>query len=343
MCPGDMTTPAGFVIAEDVLMLTDPGNPMYQVQLNSKQEALVWSQLATGKTYRIIAKQTPGYPGTSYATAAVEGCRAPDSSSFTIGFYTMFPDDVDAFKSSDCQESNNADFNPDNLKRGHPKGYNTAHYVRPETDLEFLIQFQNPTTDTVHQVVIRDTLSPFLDPSTVHPGAASHPYDFDVYGNGIVQFTLPNLNLVPGRSASEGYVKFRVSQKPAIPCESKILNSAAIYYDFNAPVLSNQTFHTVCEFDTFVVVKTTNIEYEGAEVKIFPNPFDESAVFEISGVQASGYLLELYDLQGKKLFNQEYPYPTFRLHRQQLPAGMLFYRLTTDQGRPVASGKLLVR
>ena len=341
--PGDMTTPVGFVIVEDIILLTDPDDQMYQIQLKTQGDSLVWSQQATGKTYRIISKQTPGYPGTNYATAAVEGCRAPDSSSFTIGYYTMFPEDVDAFKSSDCQESNEIDFNPDNLKRGHPKGYDSAHYVRPETDLEFLIQFQNSTTDTVHQVIVRDTLSPFLDPATVHPGAASHPYDFDVYGNGIVQFTLSNLNLVPGSSASEGFVKFRVSQRPEKPCETKILNSAAIYFDYNAPVLTNQTFHTVCEFDSFVVVKTKDIHFAGADIKVYPNPFDESATFEVSGVQASGYLLEVYDLQGKKLIQQDFNHPTFRLYRHQLPAGMLFYRLTTDKGRPVASGKLLVR
>ncbi|MBK6932948.1 MAG: T9SS type A sorting domain-containing protein [Saprospirales bacterium] len=195
----------------------------------------------------------------------------------------------------------------------------------------------------MHQVIVRDTLSPYLDPATVHPGAASHPYDFEVYGPGIVQFTLPNLNLVAGSGASEGFVTFRVAQKPEIPCETEILNSAAIYFDFNAPVLSNQTYHTVCEFDTFVIVKTKVIEFDGADLKVYPNPFDDSAIFELSGVTASGFILELYDTQGKKLLNQSFNHPTFRLYRHHLPAGLFFYRLTTNKGQPVASGKLLVR
>jgi hypothetical protein len=49
----------------------------------------------------------------------------------------------------------------------------------------------------VSQVIIRDTLSQFLDPATVRPGTASHPYDFEVFGPGIVQFILLNPNLPP--------------------------------------------------------------------------------------------------------------------------------------------------
>ncbi|MCK6692268.1 MAG: T9SS type A sorting domain-containing protein, partial [Thermoanaerobaculia bacterium] len=218
------------------------------------------------------------------------------------------------------------------------------HYITPESDLEFLIQFQNTGTDTVQQVIVRDTLSPWLDPSTVHPGAASHPYDFDVYGNGIVQFTLPNANLLPqGSSANEGYVKFRVSQKPEVPCKTKIFNSAAIYFDFNAPVQTNLTFHTVCTQDSFLFVPVIDPRFPNANVKVYPNPFDESTTFEISGVQVPGFRLEVYDLIGRNIFNQSYSSPTFRLSRHHLPAGILIYRLTTDKGRPVASGKLLVR
>lgn len=341
----NMATPVGFVITEDVVMLTDPNDPMYTVQLLANQDSMVWKSAATGKTYRIIAQQSSGYPSQSYPTAAVEGCKSDTSDTFTTGFYTMFPqDDAEPFKSADCQESNNSDFNPAYLKRGHPKGVDVNHYITPESDLEFLIQFQNTGTDTVQQVIVRDTLSPWLDPSTVHPGAASHPYDFDVYGNGIVQFTLPNANLLPqGSSANEGYVKFRVSQKPEVPCKTKIFNSAAIYFDFNAPVQTNLTFHTVCTQDSFLFVPVIDPRFPNANVKVYPNPFDESTTFEISGVQVPGFRLEVYDLIGRNIFNQSYSSPTFRLSRHHLPAGILIYRLTTDKGRPVASGKLLVR
>ncbi len=339
-----MVQDLGYVIADDFVMLTAPGDPNFRFQLTAGQDSNVWTHVADNKTYRIIAEQSPGYPGAGYPTAAVEGCKTDTSTNpISLGFYTMFPeDDADAFVESDCQESYETDYSKQYLKRGHPKGYDVAHYVSPETDLDFLIQFRNTGTDTVHQVIVRDTLSPALDLTTVHPGAASHAYDFEVYGQGIVQFTLPNVNLAPGSSASDGFVKFRVSQKPNVECETKILNSAAIYFDFNAPLITNQTYHTICNQDSFLIVQSKEIHLPGADVRIYPNPFDQVATFEVMGVQAHTYGLHVYDAQGRLLSNTFFNLPTFRLYRQQLPAGVIFYRLTAD-GKPVASGTIIAQ
>ncbi len=340
---GAMDGPLGYVITEDVLMLTPPGSPDYKFDLDAGQSQVVWSHVATGKTFRIIAEQSPNYPGTSYPTAAIEGCQTDTSTSdVSLGFYTMFPeDDADAFIESDCQESNQADFNPLYSKRGHPKGYDVPHYVSPQTDLDFVIQFQNTGADTVQQVVIRDTLSAVLDPATVYPGAASHPYQFDILGNGIVEFTLTNLNLMPGGGVpSEGFVKFRVSQKPNVPCETSIFNSAAIYFDFSAPVFTNTTYHTIC--DSFIVVGTHEVYVHGADVKVFPNPATQSINFLVEGVEAKTYALLLYDIQGRLISNHYFDHPDFRLLRQQLPAGEFIYQLAAD-GKLVASGKIIIQ
>ncbi len=341
----DPTTPIGYVIAEDVVMLTAPNDPNNQVLLVGTAEKEVFKHEVNGKTYRIIADQEPTYPGLSRPTAAVEGCVNDTSSApISLGFYTMFPeDDADAFLSTDCQESSPTSYNPQLLKRGHPKGYDVAHYVSPETDLDFLIRFTNTGVDTVQQITIRDTLSAALDPTTVHPGAASHPYQLDIYGNGIVQFTFTNVNLAPDSSANEGFVRFRVSQKPNLDlCGTTIFNSAAIYFDYNAPEMTNETFHTVCAFDTFVIVKTVEYFNPKASLKVYPNPMTDGATFEVTGLDAHIYRLELYDMQGRTISRESFNQPTFQLFRHQLPAGLILYRLTAD-GQPVAAGKLLVQ
>jgi uncharacterized repeat protein (TIGR01451 family) len=344
---GNLET-VGYVIVEEIILLTPPNDPLYRIpSLNPNEETLIWSMpMADGKTYRIILDgQSSGYPGASRPTAAVEGCL-PDTSTTipSYGFYTMFPeDDADVFVSVHCQESAATDFNPTYLKRGHPKGFGVPNYVSPATDLDYLIQFQNTSTDTVQQVIVRDTLSAALNPASVHPGSSSHAYNFQVYGNGIVEFTIPNANLMPqGSSASEGFVKFRVSQQPNLACGTTVLNSAAIYYDFNAPVFTGQTKHTVCEEEDWLLVGTKNIQWPGAEVRISPNPMEDGAQFEVKGVQASSYTLFVYDIQGRLLANPTFSNPTFRLYRQLLPAGILIYRVTAD-GRPVSTGKLIVK
>ena len=135
-------------------------------------------------------------------------------------------------------------------------------------------------------------------------------------------------------------MKFRVKQQPGLPCETQIFNTAAIYFDYQTPQYTNETFHTVCERDSFVIVKTVEIFVPGADVKIYPNPFASSTLFEISGVAAQSYTLELYDAQGRQIIHDIYSHPYFRLYRDQIPSGMLFYRLLAD-GKLVAAGKLI--
>ncbi|MEO6039176.1 MAG: T9SS type A sorting domain-containing protein, partial [Saprospiraceae bacterium] len=335
-------THTSYVIVEDVVLLTAP----IETDIGPATPLEVFKHAADGPTYRVIASQEPTYPGISNPSAAVEGCLNDTSiNPISLGNYTMFPeDDADAFVSTDCQESSPTTYNPQLLKRGHPKGYDVAHhYVSPQTDLDFLIRFTNTGVDTVQQITIRDTLSAALDPATVHPGAASHPYQLDIYGNGIVQFTLPNVNLAPDSSANEGFVRFRVSQKPNLDlCGTIIFNSAAIYFDYSAPEYTNETFHTVCSFDSFIVVKTIEYFNPAASLKVYPNPMTDGATFELTGVDAHQYRLELYDMQGRTISRESFNQPTFQLFRHQLPAGLILYRLTAD-GQPVAAGKLLVQ
>ncbi len=344
---GDISNAVEYVIVEEIIVLFAPPS-MDPISGNITSlppgiESTVKELPANGKTYRIIAEQTDGYPGMSVPTAAIEGCKTDTVPQGATGFYTMYPeDDAEPFLAADCQEAYENTFNPDFLKRGHPKGYKEPHYIKPETDIDYLIHFQNTGSDTVHQVIVRDTLSPWLDPASVRPGTASHPYTYTVYGDGIVRFELSNLNLLPsGSSNSGGYVKFRVSQKPDINCGTQILNRAAIWYDFNAPVLTNETYHTVCDTFYEVAVQTKNIHFPGADVEVFPNPFIEHATFKVTGVPANTYFLEVIDLQGRSVFNQTTTDPTFQVYSHQLPTGVLFYRLAAD-GRSVASGTLLV-
>jgi hypothetical protein len=337
------TNAVEFIVIEDLIQMFQ----LPPVILGPGQDSTVFEAIADGKTYRVIALQSPGYPGESYPTAAVEGCLTDTSTTpISLGFYTMFPnDDAEPFVATACLESIEANQQlPAFSKSGHPKGYDTDHYIDRETDLTYVIRFSNDGSDTVQTVTVRDTLSPWLDPATVYPGAASHPYQFEVYGNGIVQFILPDTDLVPDGSAPEtrssGFVSFRVAQKPNVPCETQLLNRAAVTFDYLTPELTDQVLHTVCVQDSFVVVPTSQPLMPQAIVKTFPNPFTEWVLFDVQQVQAKEYSLELFDTQGRLLTTRVYDHPTFRLFRSQIPAGIIVYRLAAD-GRPVTTGTLM--
>ena len=114
--------------------------------------------------------------------------------------------------------------------------------------------------------------------------------------------------------------------------------------DFSSPEVTDLTYHTVCEFDTFIVITgTRQIFVPGAELKVYPNPASgEFIQFELNGVDAGIYTLELFDAQGRLLTNRFFNHPNFQLIRHLLPEGLIFYRLAAD-GKPVASGKLILR
>lgn len=54
---------------------------------------------------------------------------------------------------------------------------------------------------------------------------------------------LPDSNV--NEAASHGFTSFRVKQVPNLPVGTLIENSAAIYFDFNAPVITNTSWHTI--------------------------------------------------------------------------------------------------
>ncbi len=232
---GDMVDVQNFIIMEDDLMsLTGP------VDLEpGASDTLMFP--SNGSTYRIELEQAKGHPGKSKPSSTIEACGLNSMASFSLGYVTQFSeDDANFFVSIDCQE-NALNFIPQE-KRGYPKGTESQHYIDPNEDLEYHIRFQNTLPEMVQTLVIRDTLSPFVDITSVRAGASSHSYDFEAYGDRIVKFTLSNINLPPNAS---GFVKFRVSQLADNPPGTIITNSSAVYLDYHVPLFSPEIFHTI--------------------------------------------------------------------------------------------------
>ena len=237
---GDMAGPLYSIIVEDQIV-----GRAERYQLSSGDSVQI-KHPAAGKTLRMEAPQSAGHPGRSHPSVAVEACGGSPGS-VSLGYVTMFPeDDADAFRSVDCRE--NSGWLPPNSKQAFPKGIGNQHFIEQETDIEYLVFFKNTGEDTVATVVIQDTLSPWLDVTSLRPGAASHPYSLAVSNTGALQFTFENIHLpdsLTNDSASAGFVKFRVSQMPGVPFDSLIVNRSSVSFDFGAPVAKPQYFHTV--------------------------------------------------------------------------------------------------
>jgi uncharacterized repeat protein (TIGR01451 family) len=333
---GDMTSVVDYIIIEDHVMLM--GAPLSPLPAG---DSVVISFPANGTTYRLFVEQEPFHPGNSQPTAVEEGCGAAGGT-FSTGFVNFFPNgDADPWIDIDCTP-NIGSYDP-NDKQGFPVGYGATHYIRPGTELEYLIRFQNTGTDTAFTVRIVDTLSAWLDPATIRPGTSSHDYQFNLTGPGIVEFLYENI-LLPDSNvnepASNGFVKFSILHRADAPLETVIENNAAIYFDFNEPVITNTTFHRLGEN---FLVSAWHPFVLGAEVKVSPNPFSEQAILEVKGLNSTAPLrLRVFDLQGIAVGEIETPSSIFTLQKNNWPAGVYLFSVF-QEGRIVGSGKLMVK
>jgi uncharacterized repeat protein (TIGR01451 family) len=323
-----------FIVIEDDVVLFQ-GNHTYP-----PNDTLEFDFPANGLTWRIESEQEPGHPFSTLALAFKEGCGGYNS----LGYINQFP--VDPFMPSwdqNCVE-NTGSFDP-NDKQGFPLGFGAEHRIRPGQELEYLIRFQNTGTDTAFTVVLRDTLSPWLDPASVRPGASSHPYEWALSGEGALTFTFNNIHLPDSnvnQAASQGFVSFRIAQKPDVPLGAEIYNEAAIYFDFNEPVITNRTLHTVGRI--MVGLKPAPTSLALSEIHVSPQPVHDFALIRhADGRPFRNERFFLTDALGHVVRQAVLNEGTYRFERLQLPAGLYFFRLETANGQLTGTGRLVLQ
>lgn len=209
--------------------------------------------------------------------------------------------------------------------------------------IQYLIRFQNTGTDTAFTIVVADTLSPLLDWTTLKTISASHTYRMTVADPGVVRWRFDNILLpdsTTNEPASHGYVLFNIDKKSSALTGDTIKNSAAIYFDFNHPVITNTTATEIVKrliYRDIPVVAETEISLD-----IMPNPVGERMVWKITGLSSQAPLSAgIYDENGRLVRNllrdhvpgREPDTLSFAENTGHLPAGA--YRLVVTQGEQV--------
>lgn len=355
---GDMQDPIQYFIVEDdvIVFFSEP----VEIEAGGSEFESFDSD---GSTYRIVSEQSMDHPGMGFPTAVVEGCT--EDGNYTTGYVTQFPEnDQDPFVAIDVQEAIDIDSElPQVDLRGYPKGI-YGNEVVANTDLTYILSFINTGNDTINRIVIRDTIPTELDITSVVPGSSSHPYDFEIYENGILKFTFNEIQLQPSGSAeatNRGFVKFRIAQKPDLSVGTKISNSAAVFFDYHDPLETKEVEHVVSCLESFTVEAVQNQEGdciivdiisdvdpdpnnpEGIKIKVHPNPFFESATIEIEGeLYDDEITFELYDLYGRVIRRNYFKGQHIMFYRNHLPSGVYTFKLESE-GQHIYTGRLVVR
>ncbi len=334
----DMQSGVNYIVIEDDLI-------MYEGILNplGSFETQDIPMEANGSTFRIEFHQTEGHPGESRPGFSIEGCGTNGQGTFSTGYVTIYPqDDANTFVSIDCQE--NIDSYDPNDKQGFPRGVGETHDIEANQDMEYLIRFQNTGTAEAINIIVRDTLSPLLDPGSIQLGASSHSYEFRLTDEGVLNFYFPSIMLPDSNAnepASHGFIKFRISQQPDLPIGSVIENSAAIYFDFNDPVITNTTVHTIGEDRLELLTDVYTPNWNQLHWKVSPNPARDWLYFDIEGSEETNGVVAFYSPQGQALLRQTFSSGQFTVDVNNLPAGLCFYRLFID-GEVRGAGRVVL-
>jgi uncharacterized repeat protein (TIGR01451 family) len=121
--------------------------------------------------------------------------------------------------------------------------------LQPDVDslLTYTLEFQNTGNDTAFTVILRDTLDADLDPLSIEVFGGSHPFTWDIDAPGYLEFRFDHIMLPDSHinePASHGWLMYRIKLKDNLALGTQITNTASIYFDYNAPVVTNTTLNT---------------------------------------------------------------------------------------------------
>jgi len=124
------------------------------------------------------------------------------------------------------------------------------------------------------------------------------------------------------------------------PDGTVIRNDAGIYFDFNAPVITNTVINTI---DKAVGMKEPALP-NVMTVHVYPNPFHETAVIDLNGITIEpGLSLVFYDLLGKEVNRiNEIGSKKITISKEDLGSGMYIYQVLSGSSS-LGKGKIVIR
>lgn len=215
-----------------------------------------------------------------------------------------------------------------NDKKVYPPGQCANHEILNNQLLTYTIRFQNTGTSNAINIMVKDSLDGDLDMSTIRIVGKSHPVVTEVAGRNL-KFHFNNINLADATSnepQSHGYVIFEAKPLAALPNNTVIKNSVGIYFDFNAPVLTNTVSNMVvssisCNVATGLAKTTT-----GSVFQVYPNPAHDKLFIHVMDKGSS--LISISDVLGKEVVSLSANEQLTEVNLESLKEGIYFVKVT---------------
>ncbi|MES2588318.1 MAG: T9SS type A sorting domain-containing protein [Bacteroidota bacterium] len=219
-----------------------------------------------------------------------------------------------------------------NMKEVYPVNVNPGY----DDYFTYTIHFQNTGSAPAFNIRLLDTLDANLDLETFQVTNYSH-YNSTMLKNNMLTFHFPNIMLVDSTTdleGSKGFVQYRIKPKTNLALGTQIKNTANIYFDFNAPIVTNTTVNEYVQTNSLA-------ENESKMMNIFPNPFSSSTmvIFKNSLKNAN---LTLYTIFGQKVRTiSDFSGDKLKINRENLASGVYYLNLESENNQ-VETVKLVV-
>ena len=214
-----------------------------------------------------------------------------------------------------------------NFKEADKKGSGVQGFIPQSTqELTYTLHFQNTGTAKAWNIYVLDTISNHLDLNSIEVIGASHPVQPFLLGNRTMKFMFANIMLPDSthdEEHSHGYVTYRIRLNTALPYNTKIKNTGYIYFDYNDPVSTNTTLHTI--------QSPTGIEgLDEQLISVYPNP--GTGIINISSAKSMSRI-RLVNLLGEVIRTEEVRSNQATLDVSDLKPNIYFLQITdTEQG-----------
>ncbi|WP_460218784.1 DUF7619 domain-containing protein [Psychroserpens sp. MEBiC05023] len=218
-------------------------------------------------------------------------------------------------------------WDPNDKMEAHGPQIKYDDFITSDEYLYYTIRFQNLGTAAATFIRIDDVLDNQLDETSFQMLRSSHDYVVTRTDNNLEWF-FEDINLPAEQDdelGSQGYVYFRIKPKVGYAIGDVIPNTAAIYFDFNAPVITNR-------FDSEFVEESLSItETSFTSFDMFPNPAKEQITIVMNDVSFESTEISIMDLQGKLIVNHNISGDNrLEVDISSLHSGLYFVKVTVN-------------
>ncbi|MFM7105033.1 MAG: hypothetical protein ACKOW8_05885, partial [Flavobacteriales bacterium] len=285
---GSTTVSGTYTVSYNATLVVDTGYYAFNDNIAIEAGSLTWDIAAFNPDEFINLPVHFNGPGSAYT-----------GSIFPFTYSLVLRDDLDSVFYENSWNTGvlvTCSYDP-NDKSAQPVGYTDQHYLAAGEELEYRIRFQNTGNAVAFDVVIEDEIDTALfELDSLEVIGFSHPLVTELSGD-TVRFIFNDIMLPDSASdeaGSQGFVVFRIPMNGNEQTADTLRNTASIYFDDNAPIITNTVEHVVYDCSLMSDIVTIAQACVGEELNLSADTtFTNTFVWSLNGdTLATGALLE---------------------------------------------------